>query len=166
MISTEHPRVTKRNCELKSFATPGPEWLHWYKAAVTGVWLGDTSRSTLTPYCTKRLTGTLSLWHAADRKHKHLHPKSSTDTISTHPLLQKNQDDDDEDGETGLTEEEKEEEEKEQEKLGKLQYSLDYDFQDNKVPFFLSFFTNVSHFNKCVTYCIKYLLFVFFFFFK
>lgn len=46
---------------------------------------------------------------------------------------QKQQDDDDEDGETGLTEEEKEEEEKEQEKLGKLQYSLDYDFQDNKV---------------------------------
>ncbi|XP_060724251.1 synaptotagmin-2 isoform X2 [Tachysurus vachellii] len=45
----------------------------------------------------------------------------------------KQQDDDDEDGETGLTEEEKEEEEKEQEKLGKLQYSLDYDFQDNKL---------------------------------
>lgn len=47
--------------------------------------------------------------------------------------LQKHQDDDDEEGETGLTEEEKEEEEKEVEKLGKLQYSLDYDFQDNKV---------------------------------
>ncbi|MBN3324124.1 SYT2 protein, partial [Atractosteus spatula] len=43
------------------------------------------------------------------------------------------QDDDDDDAETGLTEEEKEEEEKEQEKLGKLQYSLDYDFQDNKL---------------------------------
>ncbi|KTG44324.1 hypothetical protein cypCar_00009593 [Cyprinus carpio] len=45
----------------------------------------------------------------------------------------KHQDDDDEEGETGLTEEEKEEEEKEVEKLGKLQYSLDYDFQDNKL---------------------------------
>ncbi|XP_006628343.1 synaptotagmin-2 isoform X2 [Lepisosteus oculatus] len=43
------------------------------------------------------------------------------------------EDDDDDDAETGLTEEEKEEEEKEQEKLGKLQYSLDYDFQDNKL---------------------------------
>ncbi|XP_048054530.1 synaptotagmin-2 [Chanodichthys erythropterus] len=45
----------------------------------------------------------------------------------------KQQDDDDEEGETGLTEEEKEEEEKEVEKLGKLQYSLDYDFNDNKL---------------------------------
>lgn len=72
--------------------------------------------------------------------------------MSIHFLLQKHQDDDDEDGETGLTEEEKEEEEKEQEKLGKLQYSLDYDFQDNKVHLFLSFFTNVFTFNKCVTY--------------
>lgn len=43
------------------------------------------------------------------------------------------QDDDDEEGETGLTEEEKEEEEKEQEKLGKLQYSIDYDFENTKV---------------------------------
>lgn len=58
--------------------------------------------------------------------------------MSTCVLPQKQQDDDDEDGETGLTEEEKEEEEKEQEKLGKLQYSLDYDFQDNKVHLFLS----------------------------
>lgn len=63
--------------------------------------------------------------------------------MSIHLLLQKQQDDDDEDGETGLTEEEKEEEEKEQEKLGKLQYSLDYDFQDNKVSLFLSLVTNV-----------------------
>ncbi|XP_036388870.1 synaptotagmin-2-like isoform X1 [Megalops cyprinoides] len=42
-------------------------------------------------------------------------------------------DDDDDDAETGLTGDEKEEEEKEVEKLGKLQYSLDYDFQDNKL---------------------------------
>lgn len=46
---------------------------------------------------------------------------------------QKLQDDDDDEGETGLTEEEKEEEEKEQEKLGKLQYSIDYDFENTKV---------------------------------
>ncbi|KAG7477819.1 hypothetical protein MATL_G00073680 [Megalops atlanticus] len=46
---------------------------------------------------------------------------------------EKQQDDDDDDAETGQTEEEKEEEEKEAEKLGKLQYSLDYDFQDNKL---------------------------------
>lgn len=47
--------------------------------------------------------------------------------------LQTHQDDDDDEGETGLTEEEKEEEEKEQEKLGKLQYSIDYDFENTKV---------------------------------
>lgn len=47
--------------------------------------------------------------------------------------LQKLQDDDDDDAETGLTEEEKEPEVKEEEKLGKLQYSIDFDFQDNKV---------------------------------
>ncbi|KAJ8395362.1 hypothetical protein AAFF_G00033470 [Aldrovandia affinis] len=46
---------------------------------------------------------------------------------------EKQQDDDDDDVETGQTEEEKEEEVKEAEKLGKLQYSLDYDFQDNKL---------------------------------
>lgn len=46
---------------------------------------------------------------------------------------QKHQDDDDDEGETGMTEEEKEEEEKEQEKLGKLQYSIDYDFENTKV---------------------------------
>lgn len=34
-----------------------------------------------------------------------------------------------------MTEEEKEEEEKEQEKLGKLQYSIDYDFENTKVTF-------------------------------
>lgn len=53
------------------------------------------------------------------------------------PLLspQKQQDDDDEedDVEPGLTGDEKEEEVKEKEKLGKLQYSIDYDFQENKV---------------------------------
>lgn len=43
------------------------------------------------------------------------------------------EDDDDDEGETGMTEEEKEEEEKEQEKLGKLQYSIDYDFENTKV---------------------------------
>lgn len=48
--------------------------------------------------------------------------------------LQKPQDDDDEedDVEPGLTGDEKEEEVKEKEKLGKLQYSIDYDFQENK----------------------------------
>ncbi|CAM9285852.1 unnamed protein product [Lampetra planeri] len=45
----------------------------------------------------------------------------------------KQQDDDDDEGETGMTEEEKEEEEKEQEKLGKLQYSIDYDFENTKL---------------------------------
>ncbi|XP_048878234.1 synaptotagmin-2-like isoform X2 [Brienomyrus brachyistius] len=43
------------------------------------------------------------------------------------------EDDDDDDAETGLTEEEKEPEVKEEEKLGKLQYSIDFDFQDNKL---------------------------------
>ncbi|XP_033851360.1 synaptotagmin-2-like isoform X1 [Acipenser ruthenus] len=46
---------------------------------------------------------------------------------------QNKQDDDDDDAETGLTEEDEKEEEKEPEKLGKLQFSLDYDFQDNKL---------------------------------
>ncbi|XP_028848537.1 synaptotagmin-2-like isoform X2 [Denticeps clupeoides] len=41
--------------------------------------------------------------------------------------------DDDDDVETGMTAEEKEEEPKEKEKLGKLQFSLDYDFSDNKL---------------------------------
>lgn len=41
---------------------------------------------------------------------------------------------DDDDAETGLTEgEDKDEEPKEEEKLGKLQFSLDYDFQSNQV---------------------------------
>ncbi|XP_004547598.1 synaptotagmin-2 isoform X3 [Maylandia zebra] len=49
------------------------------------------------------------------------------------PCSTTHQDDDDDEGETGLTEEEKEEEEKEQEKLGKLQYSIDYDFENTKL---------------------------------
>lgn len=39
----------------------------------------------------------------------------------------------DDDAETGLTDGEEKEEPKEEEKLGKLQYSLDYDFQNNQV---------------------------------
>ncbi|XP_054906204.1 synaptotagmin-2 isoform X2 [Poeciliopsis prolifica] len=42
-------------------------------------------------------------------------------------------DDEEEEGDAGMTEEEKEEEEKEQEKLGKLQYSIDYDFENTKL---------------------------------
>lgn len=42
-------------------------------------------------------------------------------------------DDDDDDAETGLTDGEDKEQPKEDEKLGKLQYSLDYDFQNNQV---------------------------------
>lgn len=40
---------------------------------------------------------------------------------------------DEEEAETGLTETEKEEEPKEEQKLGKLQYSLDYNFTENTV---------------------------------
>ena len=39
----------------------------------------------------------------------------------------------DDDAETGLTDGEEKEEPKEEEKLGKLQYSLAYDFQNNQV---------------------------------
>lgn len=39
----------------------------------------------------------------------------------------------DDDAETGLTDGEDKEEAKEEEKLGKIQYSLDYDFQNNQV---------------------------------
>ncbi|KAG8577766.1 hypothetical protein GDO81_010283 [Engystomops pustulosus] len=42
-------------------------------------------------------------------------------------------DDDDDDAETGLTDGEDKEKPKEEEKLGKLQYSLDYDFQNNQL---------------------------------
>ncbi|KAM4676653.1 synaptotagmin-1 [Discoglossus pictus] len=42
-------------------------------------------------------------------------------------------DDDDDDAETGLTDGEDKEQPKEEEKLGKLQYSLDYDFQNNQL---------------------------------
>lgn len=73
------------------------------------------------------------MWHAY-RQEPHSLSTQITTYFNNSPFApQKNQDDDDEEGETGLTEEEKEEEEKEVEKLGKLQYSLDYDFQDNKV---------------------------------
>uniref|UniRef100_A0A8D0L5E5 Synaptotagmin n=1 Tax=Sphenodon punctatus TaxID=8508 RepID=A0A8D0L5E5_SPHPU len=41
--------------------------------------------------------------------------------------------DDDDDAETGLTDGEDKEEPKEDEKLGKIQYSLDYDFQNNQL---------------------------------
>ncbi|KAM6979852.1 synaptotagmin-2-like isoform 2-T2 [Aplochiton taeniatus] len=47
--------------------------------------------------------------------------------------MQGGEDDDEDEGETGMTEEEKEEEEKEEEPLGKLQYSIDYDFNDGKL---------------------------------
>lgn len=62
---------------------------------------------------------------------------SATSQRSSHSprlSLQKQQEDDDEedDVEPGLTGDEKEEEVKEKEKLGKLQYSIDYDFQENK----------------------------------
>ncbi|XP_035282611.1 synaptotagmin-1a isoform X2 [Anguilla rostrata] len=43
------------------------------------------------------------------------------------------EDDDDDDAETGLTDTEKEAEPKEQEKLGKLQFSLDYNFTENQL---------------------------------
>ncbi|KAM8973075.1 synaptotagmin-1 [Pelodytes ibericus] len=45
----------------------------------------------------------------------------------------KEDDDDDDDAETGLTDGEDKEQPKEEEKLGKLQYSLDYDFQNNQL---------------------------------
>lgn len=73
------------------------------------------------------------MWHAYRQEPDILSSQISTRENYLSFALQVHQDDDDEEGETGLTEEEKEEEEKEVEKLGKLQYSLDYDFQDNKV---------------------------------
>lgn len=62
------------------------------------------------------------------------HPLTISSTAFCPSVLQKQQDDDDEedDVEPGLTGDEKEEEVKEKEKLGKLQYSIDYDFQENK----------------------------------
>lgn len=44
-----------------------------------------------------------------------------------------------------MTEEEKEEEEKEQEKLGKLQYSIDYDFENTKVCMWLSLLNSLCN---------------------
>lgn len=85
----------------------------------------------------KNLLELQCLWHAGCYGEPCiLTPDSLTyNTVSSFVSFtpQKQQDDDDDEGETGLTEEEKEEEEKEQEKLGKLQYSLDYDFENTKV---------------------------------
>lgn len=53
--------------------------------------------------------------------------------LSRAPRLLPQDPQDDDDAETGLTEGEGEEEEKEPENLGKLQFSLDYDFQANQV---------------------------------
>lgn len=53
--------------------------------------------------------------------------------LSRAPRLLPQDAQDDDDAETGLTEGEGEEEEKEPENLGKLQFSLDYDFQANQV---------------------------------
>lgn len=52
---------------------------------------------------------------------------------------------DEEDAETGLTETEKEAEPKEDQKLGKLQYSLDYNFTENTV--------RICSLNLCVCVC-------------
>ncbi|OCT87443.1 synaptotagmin-1 isoform X1 [Xenopus laevis] len=52
---------------------------------------------------------------------------------STKDQALKDDDDDDDDAETGLTDGEDKEQPKEVEKLGKLQYSLDYDFQNNQL---------------------------------
>ena len=74
-------------------------------------------------------------WYSAQQQtQNHLFTLSSA-AWSLSVFLQKQQDDDDEedDVEPGLTGDEKEEEVKEKEKLGKLQYSIDYDFQENKV---------------------------------
>ncbi|CAG6021720.1 unnamed protein product [Menidia menidia] len=59
---------------------------------------------------------------------------------------EKQQDDDDEedDVEPGLTGDEKEEEVKEKEKLGKLQYSIDYDFQENKASMLLDWYKFIN----------------------
>lgn len=51
-----------------------------------------------------------------------------------------------------MTEEEKEEEEKEQEKLGKLQYSIDYDFENTKVCGYIFMYTEI--FLKAIAICI------------
>lgn len=67
--------------------------------------------------------------------------------------FQKQQDDDDEeeDVEPGITGDEKEEEVKEKEKLGKLQYSIDYDFQENKASL-LSFLFDMK--NRRYFFCL------------
>lgn len=58
------------------------------------------------------------------------HERALEFTQDPFPYLQALKDDD---AETGLTDGEEKEEPKEEEKLGKLQYSLDYDFQNNQV---------------------------------
>lgn len=57
---------------------------------------------------------------------------AGTPQLSWAPRLLPQDPQDDDDAETGLTEGEGEEEEKEPENLGKLQFSLDYDFQANQ----------------------------------
>lgn len=59
--------------------------------------------------------------------------RAVTVLLSWTPRLPFQDQQDDDDAETGLTEGEGEEEEKEPENLGKLQFSLDYDFQANQV---------------------------------
>lgn len=70
---------------------------------------------------------------------------------------------DEEDAETGLTETEKEAEPKESEKLGKLQYSLDYNFTENTVriisPCSLKFML-WAHTNKKCIFCVFNMFFV------
>ena len=58
---------------------------------------------------------------------------AATLLLSWAPWLPLQDQQDDDDAEMGLTEGEGEEEEKEPENLGKLQFSLDYDFQANQV---------------------------------
>ncbi|KTF84764.1 hypothetical protein cypCar_00035893 [Cyprinus carpio] len=66
-----------------------------------------------------------------DIKNKFLNEMDKLPSKADISLYKQEEDDDEEDIDTGITEE-KEEEPKEKEKLGKLQFSLDYDFSDNK----------------------------------
>ncbi|NWR18660.1 SYT2 protein, partial [Emberiza fucata] len=65
------------------------------------------------------------------KKNKKEKGKGMKNAMNMKDMKSGNQDDDD--AETGLTEGEGEEEEKEPENLGKLQFSLDYDFQANQL---------------------------------
>ncbi|XP_061582843.1 synaptotagmin-2 isoform X2 [Cololabis saira] len=67
------------------------------------------------------------------KKKKNKKGKKGKDGFNMKNMQGEDDDDDEEEGETGITEEEKEEEEKEPEKLGKLQYSIDYDFENTKL---------------------------------